>query len=423
MKLICADLDRPFPEVPPCTQGEQWVLVRLHGHPIGFVHPPTAGCEPGELRRIAIERFGWEIARHLVGDRLDTSPDVDALARFPAACPREQRDPRLRVTVAVCTRNRAKQIRECLDALVRLDYPAHLLDIVIVDNAPVDTSTRDVVSEYSRIRYVVEPRPGLDWARNRAIKESTGDVVAFTDDDVSVEPGWVAALAAAFDEEPHAMCVTGLVVPDELDTRAQILFERYGGFGRGFDRWVYRVPAGASAARLYGGTGRFGTGANMAFRRSFFERDGLFDPALDVGTPTNGGGDLEMFFRVLKAGHALVYEPAATVRHRHRRDYASLKTQIANNGIGFYSYLVRTAQAYPEERLAIARLGVWWLWWWNVRRLLRGAIRPRAFPIDLIVAELKGSFTGLRRYAAARRHAAGILRKFGLPDEPLRGAV
>jgi glycosyltransferase involved in cell wall biosynthesis len=423
VKLICADLDRPLPEVPPCTQGEQWVLVRLHGHPLGFVHPPSEGCEPAELRRLALQRFGWEIARHLVGDRLDASPDVDALSRFPAACPREQRDPRTPVTVAVCTRNRAGQIRECLDALERLEYPAHLLEIVIVDNAPVDTSTRDVVAAYSRMRYVCEPRPGLDWARNRAIKEAAGEIVAFTDDDVSVEPGWVAALAAAFDEEPHAMCVTGLVVPDELDTRAQILFERYGGFGRGFDRQVYRVPKGASAARLYGGTGRFGTGANMAFRKSFFDREGLFDPALDVGTPSNGGGDLEMFFRVLKAGHALVYEPAATVRHRHRRDYASLKTQIANNGIGFYAYLVRTAQAYPEERLAVARLGAWWLWWWNVRRLLRATIRPRAFPLDLIVAELKGSFTGLRRYAAARRHLAGILRKFGMPDEPLRGAA
>ena len=69
---------------------------------------------------------------------------------------------------------------------------------------------------------------------------------------------------------------------------------------------------------------------------------GLFDPALDVGTPANGGGDLEMFFRVLKSGHALVYEPAAMVRHRHRRDYASLREQLASNGVGFYAYLVRT---------------------------------------------------------------------------------
>jgi O-antigen biosynthesis protein len=423
VKLICADLDRPLPDVPPCTQGEQWVLVRLHGQPLGFVHPPAAGCEPAELRRLALQQFRWEIARHLVGDRLDVAPDIDTLSHFHAACPREQREPRRHVTVAVCTRNRAGQLRDCLDSLERLDYPAHLLDIVIVDNAPVDTSTHDVVAGYSRMRYVSEPRPGLDWARNRAIREAAGEIVAFTDDDVSVEAGWVAALSAAFDEEPHAMCVTGLVVPDELDTRAQILFERYGGFGRGFDRRVYRVPNGASAARLYGGTGRFGTGANMAFRKSFFESEGLFDPALDVGTPSNGGGDLEMFFRVVKAGHALVYEPAAIVRHRHRRDYAALKTQIANNGIGFYAYLVRTAQAYPEERLAVARLGIWWLWWWNVRRLLRAAIRPRAFPLDLIVAELKGSFTGLGRYAAARRHVAGILRKFGVPDEPLRGTA
>jgi hypothetical protein len=214
------------------------------------------------------------------------------------------------------------------------------------------------------------------------------------------------------------------VLPDELDTSAQVLFERYGGFGRGFQREVYRVDVetGESAAQLYGGTGRFGTGANMAFRRRFFETEGLFDPALDVGTPSNGGGDLEMFFRVLKSGAALVYEPAAMVRHRHRRDYASLKKQIANNGIGFYAYLIRTAQAYPDERAALLRLGVWWLWWWNVRRLLRAIVRPRAFPLDLIVAELKGSLIGLRRYAAARRHAAGVLRQFG-PPEPLTGGT
>jgi glycosyltransferase involved in cell wall biosynthesis len=283
----------------------------------------------------------------------------------------------------------------------RLEYPADLLDIVIVDNAPADDSTRALVARYPRMRYLCEPRPGLDVARNCAARAARGDIVAYTDDDVSVDPHWVTALAAAFEEEPHAMCVTGLVLPDELDTSAQILFERYGGFGRGFERSVYRVPRGQGAARLYGGTGRFGTGANMAFRRAFFNGAGLFDPALDVGTPANGGGDLEMFFRVLKTGHALVYEPAAMVRHRHRRDYTALKTQIANNGIGFFAYLVRTAKAYPEERGAIVRLGVWWLWWWNVRRLARSLLRPKSFPIELVIAELQGSFIGLTRYRGA----------------------
>lgn len=422
MKLICADLDSTLPTVPPCTRGEQWVLLRLHGDPIGLIYPPKEGCPPSELARLALANHGWAIARHLVGDRLGRVGSIADLSRIGTACPRRARAARLHVTVAVCTRNRAAQLRECLDALSALDYPTALLDIVIVDNAPTDTSTRDIVAEYPSMRYRCEPRPGLDWARNRAVREARGEIVAYTDDDVSVDRGWVKAIADAFEEEPHAMCVTGLVLPDELDTDAQLLFERYGGFGRGFERSVYRVDreAGQSAAKLYGGTGRFGTGANMAFRRRFFEAEGLFDPALDVGTPANGGGDLEMFFRVLQAGTALVYEPAAMVRHRHRRDYASLKKQIANNGIGFYSYLVRTAQAYPDERSALLRLGTWWLWWWNTRRLLRAIVRPGAFPIDLIFAEFKGSFIGLRRYGAARRHAAGVLRQFGHP-EPLTG--
>ena len=387
------------------------------------MRPPSHGCTAKELRRLAIDQHGWGIARHLVGDRFDAAPDLDAISNVPGKCPRQPQDSRALVTVAVCTRNRAAQLHECLDALDVLDYPSPLLDIVIVDNAPVDATTEEVVARYPRMRYVREPRPGLDWARNRAVREARGEIVAFTDDDVSVDADWVSAIATAFDEEPHAMCVTGLVVPDELDTPAQLLFEQYGGFGRGFDRYVYRVPPGASAARLYGGTGRFGTGANMAFRRAFFDQEGMFDPALDVGTPTNGGGDLEMFFRVLKAGHALVYEPAALVRHRHRRDYQSLKTQLANNGIGFYSYLVRTAQAYPEERFAVARLGLWWLWWWNVRRLLRAMLRPQAFPLDLVVAELRGSFTGLWRYGAARRQAADVLRQFGAPGEAIEGTA
>jgi hypothetical protein len=67
----------------------------------------------------------------------------------------------------------------------------------------------------------------------------------------------------------------------------------------------------------------------------------------------------------------LVYEPFAIVRHRHRRSYEALKTQLTNNGIGFYAYLVRSAQAYPDERAGILRLGAWWLYYWNLRRLGR----------------------------------------------------
>lgn len=411
-----------MPAVPPCTTGVQWVVVRLHGQPLGVVHPPAGGCTPEHLRRLALQELEWPLARHLTGDSLGVPAAARVTLAIPPVCPRHETTLTTVITVAVCTRNRAAHLPACLDSLAALDYPQDQLDIVVVDNAPTDSTTREVVGRYPRMRYVCEPRPGLDWARNRAVRAARGEIVAFTDDDVSVDPLWVRAMATAFIEEPAAMCVTGLIVPDEIDTPAQALFEAYGGFGRGFQRTVYSVAAGDSTTHRYGGTGRFGAGANMAFRRSFFETEGFFDPALDVGTPANGGGDLEMFFRVLKTGHALVYEPAAMVRHRHRRDYAALREQLANNGVGFYSYLVRTAEAYPSERFAILRLGVWWLWWWNLRRLARSILRPGTFPIDLILVELRGSFVGLRRYAAARRVAADVLRRFGPQTEPLPSA-
>jgi GT2 family glycosyltransferase len=398
VKLISVDLEAPLPAIPPCTQGEQWVLVRLHRDPLGMVYPPSGGCSARDLARLIEERHGWSIGQHLAGDNLGSPATIDDLGAIPARCPRHAVTPRTHVTVAVCTRDRASQLRRCLDALAGLDYPAALLDIVIVDNAPRDDATKQLVARHPAMRYVCEREAGLDRARNRAILEARGDVIAFTDDDACVDAQWITAIARAFEEEPHAMAVTGLVVPDEIDTPAQLLFERYGGFGRGFRRAVYRTPNGVGAVREYGGTGRFGTGANMAFRRRFFTRANVFDPALDVGTPANGGGDLDMFLRVLKLGHALVYEPAAIVRHQHRRTYPQLRRQIADNGIGFYAYLARAARAYPGERAAVIRLASWWLWWWNIRRLLRGLLPGAAVPLDLVVAELGGSLVGWSRY-------------------------
>jgi glycosyltransferase involved in cell wall biosynthesis len=149
----------------------------------------------------------------------------------------------------------------------------------------------------------------------------------------------------------------------------------------------------------------------MAFRRSVFGEIGLFDPALDVGTVTNGGGDLDMFFRVLKFGHTLVYEPAAMVRHRHRQDFEHLHTQIANNGIGFYSHLVRNAIEFSEERVGMMKLAWWWMREWNIRRWFQSKFRPVEIPHNLISAELRGSLTGLMRYPKARKRAQALCEK------------
>lgn len=392
-------------------------LVRLHGVPVGYVQAPIINgrCSAYTLRKTALEQLGWPIIRHLLTDLLANSPttgdlSIDKLLEASSPPTTELAWPV--VTVAVCTRDRPTDLALCLEALGRVDYPH--LDLLVVDNAPTtDATERLVRTRFPEVRYIREPRPGLDWARNRAIMEARGEIVAYTDDDVVVDPGWVKAIAAVFANDPEVMAVTGLVVPYELETQAQLFFEWYGGFGRGFERKWYRVDLQKDWSWPYHGTGQFGTGANMAYRRVLFEQIGYFDPALDVGTVTNGGGDLEMFFRVLKEGHTLVYEPNAIVRHRHRREYSKLRTQIANNGIGLYSYFVRSALAYPEERSTFIRFGLRWLWWWNIRRLLISLFRPLRLPRDLIWAELWGSFRGLSRYLQARRAARQITAEFG----------
>jgi glycosyltransferase involved in cell wall biosynthesis len=307
------------------------------------------------------------------------------------------------VTVAICTRDRPEALLRCLESLAGLEYPAH--EVLVVDNAPSTEATRLLVEgRRAGVRYVREPRPGLDWARNRAIAEATGAVVAFTDDDVVVDPSWVRVIACAFASDESVAAVTGLVLPAELETEAQILFERYRSFGRGLQRRRVAAPRGAAVAHRYGLAGDYGTGANMSYRRDLFERVGGFDQALDVGTPARGGGDLEMFFRVLKEGHALVYEPSAVVRHHHRRTLAELRDQIRDHGIGFSAYVVRSALAYPDERWAFGRLACWWF-----AKLAFRAVFPKDSPRRalraLALAELRGCLTGLGRYPVARRSA------------------
>ena len=421
IKVIDLELSQPIQDQMDLTPYRAIkILVRLHGATLGYIQLPVQGgrCPAKAIAEAVLDQFGWAIMRHLVEDGLAVSTgnalqlnDLVGLAHPVYAGPFPK------VTVAVCTRNRADDLALCLESLLQIDYPN--LEILVVDNAPSDSATRDLLqqtyAQHTQVRYVCEPRPGLDWARNRAILEASGEIIAYTDDDVIVDRHWVSALVQVFTQSPEAMAVTGLVVPYELETPTQILFELYGGFGRGFKRQWFTASQNqrSTVASEYAWSGRFGTGANMAYRRSLFSQIGMFDPALDVGTPSNGGGDIEMFFRVLCEGFTLVYEPNAIVRHRHRRDYGALSTQIANNGVGFSAYLVRTALNYPRERWAILRFWIWWLRYWHVERLVNALRGHEQFPRALIVAEFWGYIVGLGRYFAAQQKAAQVTKRFG----------
>ncbi len=393
-------------------------LVRLHGAPVGHVTVPVVdGRARGpDLAAAIADELGAQIAAHLLADRLAegmaSPPAWRALMATPHPAPRT--GPLPPVTVAVCTRDRAGHLRRCLAALQGLDHPD--VTVLVVDNAPRDGATRDVVAEFAGVRYVVEPRPGLDHARNAAIVAADTELLAFADDDVVVDPGWATALAAAFRDDPEVMAVTGLVVPAELRTEAQVLFEHQGGFGKGYRRRRY-VAGPDSGFHL--GAGEFGTGANMAFRRAVFDQIGGFDPRLDVGTPAGGGGDLEMFFRVLEEGHPLVYEPAAVVRHVHRPDHGALAEQMGGHGSGLAAFLARSARAYPHRRRALVRVVVWWLLAWMGRRAVHSATRPTRYPADLQRREFVGFVRGALR--EARAHRSSGQRRDAVP-RPSRAA-
>lgn len=418
IKVQDIELSQPIPNIEGLA-GYHYLrgTVRLHGTPLASIQVPVHGdfCSGKSILNAILAQHNWAIIRCLLDYALmqpiQTVPlSMDEFLNTPSTAFSEAFP---LVTVAVCTRDRADNLIMCLDSLMELDYPA--LDILVVDNAPTTTATRDLVSQYANVRYVCEPRPGLDWARNRAIIEAKGEIIAFTDDDVVVDHNWVRALAQVFAENPEVMCVTGLVLPYELETEAQVLFERYGGFGRGFERKWYR--ADPLPWQLLG-TGQFGTGANMAYRRWVFYQIGLFNPALDVGTVTNGGGDLEMYFRILKEGHTLVYEPNAIVRHRHRHEYHQLQKQLYDNGVGLFSYFVSGARSYPDERRNFLKLALFWIRYWVFRRYIISLFRPTLFPRDLISAEMKGCFTGLWRYSPARDAAQRIETEFGAQSMP-----
>ena len=422
IKALDIELGQPFTDIEAPGYGSLHALIRGRGTPLGYVVLPLAGgrCAGGAVRDAVVRELGPAIAWHvaeLTGMPQcpsDPAAAIDQLRRLPGAAPLPGGPA---VSVAVCTRDRPADVEACLAALCRIEYP--LLEILVVDNAPRTNATESLVQRCGgRVRYVREPRPGLSWARNRAIAEARGEILAFTDDDVTVDARWVESFVRVFVEEPEAMAVTGLVAPGTFETRAQLWFEAYGGFGGGFERLRHRIDAsrGERVASRYGWSGIAGTGANMAFRRSVFETIGGFDPAMGPGTPTRSGDDLDMFFRIVKAGHLLVYEPGVLVRHRHRRSYAEVRSQLTAWGVATCSYAVRSAWQHRDERGPFAR--ACGRWTWSRLRTLAGLLRrPASYPRRLLLAELSGVVIGVPMYPLSRRMAARMARAADPPRE------
>ena len=230
---------------------------------------------------------------------------------------------------------------------------------------------------------------------------------------MTVDAQWLAGLEEAVAEHPDAAAVTGLVVASELTTDAQVAFEAGGGFGRGCRKLRYAGPALPGNSLYPLGAGIFGAGCNMALRTDAVRALGGFDEALDTGPPLPGGGDLDIFFRVIHAGHALVYEPRMLAFHRHRADNAGLRRQYWSWGEGFMAYLDKTLRAEPALRPRGARLTVWWLRH-QLREVAKSATARHPLNPDLTLAELAGGLAGMTgAYGRSRRRVERIRAEHG----------
>jgi glycosyltransferase involved in cell wall biosynthesis len=215
------------------------------------------------------------------------------------------------ISVIVCTYNRCQTLAKALDSIAASMVPNSVeWEVLVVDNNSVD-QTREAVDDQcrrypGRFRYLLEPQQGLSWARNAGIRESRGDVLAFTDDDVIVETTWLWNLVAALDSGEWAG-TGGRIIPLWEQPRPRWLppDKLRGGPFVAFD--LGPVPLSLTEAPV---------GANMAFQKEVFRKYGGFRTDLGrLADVLRGCEDTEFGQRLLIGGERLRYEPSAVVHH------------------------------------------------------------------------------------------------------------
>jgi GT2 family glycosyltransferase len=434
VRLLDIELSLPLQEIssfdPKTGRSYQRGLafIFLHHFPLGSIDLEFDGytLTPVEVSAQIWEALSAPINQHLMIDKVSSIARLDVggiQVSGPPACWQKMSnalDDPPSFSVVVCTRDHPESLAVTLDSLQSLDYPHY--EIILVDNAPATNATLELVQadfgSLKNLRYVREDRPGLSAARNRGLAESKGEFIAYTDDDVKVDARWLKRLVQGFSLGENVACVTGLVLPAEIETSAQAMMEQYGGMGKGFVPRIFDLDCYRSKQGLYPFTaGSFGVGANMAYKTSVLRSFGGFDLALGTGTLACGGEDLAMFFNIVTQGYQLVYQPCAFIRHYHRRTYAAFQKQAFSYGVGLTAYLTKIMLDRPSRLFELAMripAGVWYLLDQNSPKNQK---KHSKFPSKINWLERKGMLYGPLAYWRSRRQVNMYERKHTLAQK------
>lgn len=408
-------------------------LITLGPNPIGLA---TFGVSSGDsdaeivqrARQIAVSDYHQQCEEVFGANGIDQPVTTDGFGAFRPA-PTPTATPL--VSVAIATLDDDDAVIATIKRILQNDYPN--FEIVVVDNSSDPKALAQRLSHEfgshefankTNIRHAHQPIRGLSHARNKGWHEAKGDIVVFTDNDVIVEKTWLSAIVSAFQLAPHVGCVTGAILPSELESPAQDLLEQYGGYNKGFSQQLYDNDRSRRDDPLYPyNAGRFGSGANMAITRTALEQLGGFAVTLGAGTPTHGGEDIDILQRVISGGFAIVYQPSALLWHRHRRAYSALRLQMYRYGVGLGATVTKWMLESRTSNFEI------------LKRLPRGIaymVNPRSqkntrksdsYPRSLTLFELLGLAVGPFAYFRSlgrHREALASGTQLGSLHEPKR---
>lgn len=310
------------------------------------------------------------------------------------------------ISIVICTRNRAEHLDHCIKAILAnsdTDF-----ELIVVDNASDDDSTRRIAANYKDVRYISEPRKGLDIARNTGAQNAQYNIIAYTDDDVVVDREWVSKLKKCFTDHT-VMSVTGQVFPVALNTKSQYIFERYWGFNKGYVPYTFdhnyfmaKVDYGVPVWDI-------GAGANMAFRREVFDLVGWFDERLDVGA-AGCSGDSEFWYRILAEGWNCYYCPQMYVYHNHRENEEALNNQVFNYIRGQVASLMVQYERYGHKGnlLRVKKS----LQQYYLKRLAKRIFKGNNDRESTLMTEIKGYQAGKKYYKSAKNLAPYQLKAY-----------
>jgi mycofactocin system glycosyltransferase len=245
------------------------------------------------------------------------------------------------VSIVIPVYNRPLEIQQCLSSLLTLDYPADKVEVIVVDDASRD-HTAAVVRRFNT-RLIIQPHnQGQSAARNIGAEAAQGEIIAFLDSDCIASPNWLRELVPYFQDSRVALVggyVDAYYREKRMDRYEQACSALNMGpeplMGRG-DRCVFYVPT-----------------CNMLVRKAVYKQAGGLDERLRVGE------DVDLCWRLMAAGHHLLYKPGGAVLHKHRNRLFSALFRRFDYGTSeavLYARFPKISKQFPWQSAGIATI-------------------------------------------------------------------